>query len=70
MRESHFTSAFECMRAFGPRDRVGIGVERSRFADVAVEIISHLRTEVRLAAANAYERDECRGVGPRRCLHT
>ena len=70
MRESHLSAAFECMSPCGPCDRVGICIERRTFADVAVEVISHLRTEIRLAAADAYHRDEGNRVGPGRRFHT
>ena len=70
MRESHFSAAFERMSPSGPCDRVGIRIERRTFTDVAVEVISHLRTEIRLAAADAYHRDEVNRIGPRRRFHT
>ena len=70
MRRSQFSAAFECMCTFSPCDRVGVCVERRAFADIAVEVISHLRTEIRLAAANADERGECPRIGPGSRLHT
>src|SRR5439155_21245262 len=63
MRESQLSAAFECMCTFSPCYRVGVCVERRAFADIAVEVISHLRTEIRLAAANADERGECPRIG-------